>query len=70
MAKTTDKTEAVTAPAAEQVTLEEFCTRLSVTDKRVEMIGAFNFVEKRAGHVKDTEANYAARYEAFTKKPV
>lgn len=56
--------------AVEEITLTEFCTRLSTTDKRVEMIGAFQYVESQAGHVKDTESGYAARYAAFVKKPV
>lgn len=52
------------------VTLNEFCTRLSNTDRRVELIGGFHFTETRAGRNKDTESNYQARYTAFLTKPV
>lgn len=63
------------APGAETaksfpLTLEEFCARLSQSDRRVELIGAFHFDEKRNKRVKDTEANYLARFDAFLKKPV
>lgn len=50
------------------LTLEEFCIRLSRTDKRVELIGAFNFVEKRAGRIKDTEAAFAERFDKFANQ--
>jgi hypothetical protein len=55
---------------APQVTLDEFCTRLSMTDRRVELIGGFHFVETQAGRNKDAESNYQARYTAFLTKPV
>jgi hypothetical protein len=62
-------TEAVGAPVV-QVTLEEFCVRLSNTDRRVELLSAFHFTEKQAARLKDAESNYAARYTAFINKPV
>lgn len=64
--------EAVTeAPAtAPDVTLDEFCIRLSKSDKRVELIGAFAFTERAAGKQKDAEAAYADRFAAFATKPV
>ena len=52
------------------LTLEEFCTRVSATDNRVELIGAFFHDEKTAGNVKDTHAAFAARFTAFATKPV
>lgn len=52
------------------LTLEEFCTRLSAGDKRVELIGAFAHTEAVAGRTKDTETAYAARYADFINKPV
>lgn len=52
------------------LTLGEFCTRLSQVDKRVELIGAFNSVEKKAGRFKDIESAYQARFTAFVNKPV
>lgn len=54
----------------EEVTLKEFCTRLSMSDRRVEMIGGFHADETREGRFKDTEARYRGRYEAFINKPV
>lgn len=64
-----------TEPASEKntveaVTLDEFCTRLSTRDKRVELIGGFHFTETKANHAKDLEANYQARFDAFVNKPV
>lgn len=56
-------------PVAE-VTLTEFCTALSRSDKRVELIGGFNSVETKAGRLKDTEANFRKRFTAFVNKPV
>lgn len=68
----TDKTitDPTVADAPQEVTLNEFCIRLSVSDKRVEMIGAFNYSETVAGHMKDTEDAFAARYQTFINKPV
>jgi hypothetical protein len=63
-----DATTSDEAPS--ELTLTEFCTLLSQSDKRVELIGAFNFVETKAGHTKDTEANFRKRFTAFINKPV
>ena len=52
------------------VTLNEFCTRLSMNDRRVELIGGFHFVERQAGRLKDAESSYQARYTAYLNKPV
>lgn len=57
------------APTDFPVTLDEFCTRLSTADKRVELIGAFHSVEKAARRHRDTEANYQARFDAFINQP-
>lgn len=51
------------------VQLDHFCTDLSATDKRVEMIGAFNTIERQAGRVRDTATAYQSRYEAFCNAP-
>lgn len=53
-----------------EVTLTEFCTRLSMTDKRVELIGGFEFTERVARRVKDAESAYRSRFNAFINKPV
>lgn len=57
------------APAAFPLSLDEFCTRLSGTDRRVEMIGAFAHEERAAGRLKDTEAAYRQRFAAFASRP-
>ena len=57
------------APRAFDQTLEEFCTQLSVTDRSVEMIGAFYASEKQAGRFKDLASSYSARYAAFKNQP-
>lgn len=60
--------ESVPAPVA--LTLTEFCTRLSKSVRRPELIAAFESVEKRAGRVKDTEANFRARFDTFVNTPI
>lgn len=72
---TTNKTESVAKEveaqaAAPELTLDEFCTRLSMKDKRVELIGAFHFTEKAAGKIKDAESAFEERFAAFATKPV
>jgi hypothetical protein len=56
-------------PAEYPLTLEEFCSRLSTTDKRVELIGAFAHEEIRAGRIKGLASEYEARFRAFVTKP-
>lgn len=68
MAKETDVSVA-TEPSEFPLTLDEFCSRLSATDKRVELIGGFHSVEKAAGRVKDLESAYVARFTDFINQP-
>lgn len=74
------KAEAVAVPAADApipvveqsefpLTLEEYCSRLSQTDKRVELIGAFAHEETRAGRIKGLASEYEARFAAFVSRP-
>ena len=49
--------------------LDEFCSRLSSRDRRVELIGGFFAAEKLAGHNKDTVENFTVRFAAFINKP-
>lgn len=56
-------------PAVVTLTLHEFCARLSETVNRPELIGAFEFVERRAGRMRDTEQAYRDRFTAFTNSP-
>lgn len=66
-------TPAEAAPAkseeSPQLTLTEFCIRLSQNDKRVVLIGGFNAVESKAGRNKDSEAAYQARFVEFVNQP-
>ena len=58
------------APEKEtQLTLDEFCMRLSTTDRRAELIGGFHSVEKKNDRQKDTETAFRARFEAFVNEP-
>lgn len=59
----------VEAPSEFPLSLEEFCKRLSASDRRVELIGAFHHVEKSAGRDRDTESAYSARFVAFVNQP-
>jgi hypothetical protein len=61
--------EQLTEPSEFALTLEEFCSRLSTTDKRVELIGAFAHEETRAGRIKGLASEYEARFRAFVTKP-
>ena len=65
-------TESQAAPAVADefaLPLQEFCTRLSGADKRVELIGGFEHSERTAGRAKDTETAYLGRFVAFTNRP-
>lgn len=69
MAKEKISLENIQENPANAITLGEFCTRLSATDRRVEMIGAFHHVEKKAGRIKDTEESFRSRFDAFVNQP-
>lgn len=69
MANQSAKSKGSSAPTDFDLTIEEFCTRLSKTDKRVELIGAFHATETQAGRIKDREKNFASRFDAFVTKP-
>lgn len=63
-------TKSTTTPPKEFTqTLQEFCSALSTTDRRVEMIGAFHSVERAAGRMRDTATNYQKRFTAFLTQP-
>ena len=70
MAKQNPTDEAVEITQEPRLTLSEFCTRLSETVSRPELLGGFEFVERRAGRIKDTEASYRARFDTFVTTPV
>ena len=52
------------------LSITDFCTRLSETVSRPELIGAFAHVEQKAQRFSDTAAKYRARYDAFINTPV
>lgn len=66
--------EAVVAPAVSRpdvsLTLTDFCTRLSETVRRPELIGAFEHIQKAAGGSRATEAEFRSRFTAFINKPI
>ncbi|MFL5900877.1 MAG: hypothetical protein ACJ75S_06725 [Solirubrobacterales bacterium] len=73
----TKETKPAAAPVAEapaspdefELTLAEACQRISIEDRRVEMIGAFHASEKAAGRSKDLESAYRERFAAFCNAP-
>ena len=68
----TNVPEAIAAPVAvePELSINDFCARLSETITRPELIGAFAHVERAAGRVKDTGLAYRARYDLFVNQPV
>ena len=64
-----DTQPAIAQVAATQLTLNEFCLRLSQRERRVTLIGGFEAVERKALRTKDTEAQYQSRYDAFINQP-
>lgn len=52
-----------------QVTLDEFCARLSSSVKPPELLGGFELVERVAGRTQDTEDAYKSRFAAFVNMP-
>jgi hypothetical protein len=62
-------TKAPPPPSQPRITVEQFCTTLSSTDKQVELIGAFHHAERVAGRHTDTTDNYQSRYAAFASQP-
>lgn len=66
------KNEPALAEAAptQTITLDEFCSRLSETVKRPELLGAFHHVELAEGHSRDTAEAFRARFDEFLNTPV
>lgn len=51
------------------ITLQEFCTRISTTDKRVELIGAFYTTKLTAGVTSATQADFSVMLDEFANQP-
>lgn len=49
--------------------IDEFCSTLSQTDKRVELIAAFNKAQKRAGNRKNYSNIFSMMFTAFVSNP-
>jgi len=60
---------AAVAPTDFEMTIEEFCARLSKKDRRVELIGAFHATETQAGRHKARDAVFRERLAAFITQP-
>lgn len=68
---TTNKTEgAQDQVSVPELSINDFCARLSETITKPELIGAFAHVERVAGRVKDTELAFRNRYDLFVNQPV
>ena len=50
--------------------INEFCTQLSQSDNRVEIIGAFHSEECVQGRRKDMKSAYMKRFQEFCTRPV
>lgn len=68
MAKPKEAAPAV-APTEFALSLDEWCSRQSATDRRVETLGAFHSVETLAGRTRDLPSAFAARLDAFANQP-
>lgn len=54
----------------DQLTLTEFCIRLSEKVRRPELISGFEYSERASGKIKDTAEAFQARFDAFLNTPV
>jgi len=54
----------------DKISLDEFCKQVSITDSRVELLGAFFYWMSKEKKVTTAKpAFFAAEYEKFTKMP-
>lgn len=51
------------------ITLDEFCQRLSETERRVALLGAFHFEMKRQKRQTGLSSDYHAAYATFINAP-
>lgn len=61
------------APDAVQeipLSLDEYCKRLSLSEKRYGLISGFHHTEKAAGRLHDVASAYKARYDVFLSTPM
>jgi len=77
MAEKDSKTEKQPTPAAAKsappkdfpISLEEFCKRASMTDKRVELLGGFHHHARSKKMLHARESDFAAEYAKFLTMP-
>lgn len=69
MAKTDNQVADGAAPDAYPLSVEEFLSRLSQTDKRVELLGAFHAYCLSTGLLVATEADFLSALSSFAKRP-
>lgn len=56
-------------PAEDRVSLDEFCARLSETEKRYTLLAAFHASELKARCTRDTATAFAERFKKFIQAP-
>lgn len=65
-----DVVDGATPPADSfDLTLDEFCIRLSADKVSPEMIGGFHFAQVSAGKTKSSSGAFSAAFDAFKKQP-
>lgn len=69
MPKETAAPEA-SAPESFDLTLDEFCARLSATDRRVELIGGFHAEARKNGLTKSGETQFRAAFDLYASRPI
>lgn len=57
--------DAPPAPVEIPVSLDDFCRDFSKIERRVALLGAFNFEMKRQKRLTDTNSHYRAAFAAF-----
>lgn len=67
--ETQETSETVETPT-EMVSVEEFCTSLSLRDRRVELLAAFHADQVRARTILASVADFNDRFSAFVTKPI
>ncbi len=73
MSKKIDAESVAAPPAADLaavITIEQFCSDLSLSSQRVELISAFFRVETAAGRVTATVGEFRKGFDDFTNAPV
>lgn len=62
--------ESLPAAEAGQLSLHEFCLRLSTTVAKPELIAGFEHAERAASRLSDVHSAFADRFDKFVNSPV